>query len=104
LKPDRARRALTPQRGPVVAAIDVDTLTDDELTDDELTDAVVELNRLHHALLAAEARIERAVAVRRVYAADDAKSARVWITHKTREPKAAVAPACGWPPPSRRCR
>ena len=51
---------------------------------------MVELNRLHHVLVAAEARIDWAVAVRRVYAADDAKSARVWIACKTREPKAVV--------------
>src|SRR5690348_14779412 len=65
-----------------LGAIDTDVLTDEELAQ-----AVVELSRQRDAFEAARARMVRAFDIRRVFAADGAKTAAVWMSVRTRAPK-----------------
>jgi hypothetical protein len=66
-----------------LGAADVDTFSDDELAD-----AVVELGQARDAFEAARARLVRALDSRRVFAADEAKSAGAWMAARTRAPRA----------------
>ena len=63
------------------------TVDPNDLADEELADAAVELDRLRTGSRAAEARLLRALQVRRVFAADGAKSAPAWLARRTRAPK-----------------
>ena len=58
-----------------------------DLTDAELADAVVELDTLRNQLQAAEAQVLRSFDVRKVWAADGAKSGAAWLDKRTRAPK-----------------
>ena len=70
-----------------VAIKELGQLDPEGLCDEELRDAVVELAKLRDAFTAAEARINRAFDVRRVYTADGARSAAAWLARTTRAPK-----------------
>src|SRR5688500_1827290 len=59
-----------------------------DLCDEELADLVVELHKHRCALEAFEARLTRNFDVRRVWAADGARSGAAWLARRTRAPKA----------------
>src|SRR5581483_9131536 len=62
----------------------------DAFTDEELAEAMVWFSTQRNMFDAAEARFARAFDVRRVYAAEGAKSAAAWLTAKTRAPRPEV--------------
>src|SRR3954451_1278705 len=70
----------------VMAVKELGAVDPDTLTDAELADAVVQLAEVRNALDAAEAGMNRAFEVRRVYAIDGAKTAAAWLAKRTREP------------------
>jgi hypothetical protein len=70
-----------------IALKDLGSVDTDTLTDGELADAVVELNRQHEIFESARTRVVRAFDSRRVFAADGAKTAAVWMAVRTRAPK-----------------
>jgi hypothetical protein len=73
--------------GLAIALKDLGSVDTDTLTDAELADAVVELNHQHEVFEAARVRLVRAFDSRRVFAADGAKTAAVWLAVRTRAPK-----------------